>query len=521
MSALTRSHGRAALLIDLENFYIGREDIHERTHPDEDYEFPIDLDSLCAFARDIAGDRRLMVQRAYANFNDRRPGDGEKRWEYYLQPQPRFLMEQGIEPVQVFRFPGGNNKNAADMKMAMDATALLSGPAAVDLFIIVTGDSDFIPLVLELKRLGAEVVVIGVTGCTKPIFERYCDRFEYFEDLLAARELQREGSTELDVVRTALRALVEKRSPIKFAAVKPLLSAPLGGRFDPTRFGCESTGDFLRKHADYLGVVVRRGEHDWEIAGRGAEAGNGAVQAAETTPAAAEPPAADVPESAAAPDGETSTRGDGAVAEAPPEETAAEVPAASRAEDGHSSEVYRDLLRQGVPRCYVVAYDDWNLIVDNVFAIVGGPPDAEGDGDGTVTADARPKVVHQELLTEVTDLCTEQGMTDAGRKVRDVCFQLFKAGTFHCAEDGAEPAQTDFHWSRAAILDPAIDHVDALVERAWSYLAGLLRRRLEQRGLGELVKPQPFLGLVAGSDPHDEDVEMVERILAGVNSDAS
>src|SRR5690606_35657427 len=124
---------------------------------------------------------RLTVARAYANFNDRRPGDGDRRWDYYLQPLPRFLMEQGIEPVQVFRFPGGSNKNAADMRLAMDATALMNGRAAIDLFLLVTGDSDFIPVVIELKRGGARVMVIGVTGCTKPIFNRYCDRFEYFE----------------------------------------------------------------------------------------------------------------------------------------------------------------------------------------------------------------------------------------------------------------------------------------------------------------------------------------------------
>ena len=69
----------------------------------------------------------------------------------------------------------------------MDATALLNGDASGDLFILVTGDADFIPVVLELKRRGAEVAVIGVMWHTKPVFQRYCDRFEYFEDLVAKR----------------------------------------------------------------------------------------------------------------------------------------------------------------------------------------------------------------------------------------------------------------------------------------------------------------------------------------------
>lgn len=492
--------GNAALLIDLENFYIGREQNCSRAQPGEVYEFPVDLDSLCAFARDIAGGRRLIVQRAYANFNDRRPGDGEKRWDYYLQPQPRFLMEQGIEPVQVFRFPGGNNKNAADMKMAMDATALLQSPSNVDLFVIVTGDSDFIPLVLELKRSGAECVVIGVSHCTKPIFERYCDRFEYFEDLLAARELQRNDKGEIEAVKTALQVLIEKRAPIKFAAVKPLLSDELGFRFDPTRFGCESTGDFLRKFAAQLAISVRRGDHDWELVAPGDPTAmkQEDLEAAVRT-AAARTPAID--------DSDSVGDADGAA-------RASRFPAPRVAPIGveneqHSVEIYRDLLRQGLPRCYVVSYDDWNMIVDAVFNLC-----APADGQPA------PKILHQDLLTEVADQCTQQGMRDAARKVRDVCFQLFKAGCFHCAEDGSEPGVIDFHWSRKAMLDPTIEDVDGLVERAWKFLAQLLWRRLEQRGYTSGIQEKAFLELVAGNEPTDEDVDLVHDVVERMRAPA-
>jgi uncharacterized LabA/DUF88 family protein len=484
--------GNAALLIDLENFYIGREQNHQRSHPDETYEFPVDLDSLCSFAKSIAGDRRLIVQRAYANFNDRRPGVGERRWDYYLQQMPRFLMEQGIEPVQVFRFPGGNNKNAADMKMAMDATVLLQSPSTVDFFVLVTGDSDFIPLVLELKRSGATVFVIGVTHCTKPIFERYCDRFEYFEDLLAVRELKREDSADLERIRTALATLVEGRLPMKFAAVKPLLSDELGLRFDPTRFGSESTGEFLRRYAPQLGIEVRRAEHDWEIVGIG-----------ESQPYRSGAPADDVLDdgfTAAAP----ASEGDADVdPDAPIEDPAADRRSGSAPAEIHAAEFYRDLLRQGNPRCYVVSGDDWNRIVDAIFPLVAGP-------EGGIA----PRIVHQDLLTEVTDQCIESGMADASRKVRDVCFQLFKSGCFHLAEDDAEPGVIDFHWSKPARLDSRIETVDDLVERVWSFLTQLLVRRLDQRGSASSVQVGALTELFAGADPTDEDVAMIRAIAA-------
>ncbi|MFG0318076.1 MAG: NYN domain-containing protein [Planctomycetota bacterium JB042] len=455
--------GNAALLIDLENFYIGREESHKKTRRDEPYEFPVDLDSLCEFARDMSTGHRLTVARAYANFNDRRPGDGDRRWDYYLQPLPRFLMEQGIEPVQVFRFPGGSNKNAADMRLAMDATALMTGRAAIDLFLLVTGDSDFIPVVIELKRGGAKVMVIGVSGCTKPIFNRYCDRFEYFEDLLAARELQRDDDAELEPLRSAVLSLLERRSPIRFAAVKPLLSDELGAPFDPNRFGCETTGDFLRKYAGPLGVTVRKGEHDWEIGPFDPDAQP--LEVDDEPPAAAPTNGID-PRDGAAPD-----------------------------------HLYRELLRQGIPRCYVVPMKDWVAITDVVMRLT---TDDAGD---------RVPVLHQDLLNDLAEECGREGVADAGRKVSDVTFQLFKAGCFHCADDDAEAGQTDFHWSRPARLAPEIADADALRARTWRYLIRLLDRRLEQRGLSEEIDPAALAEVLVGKDATDEDVEHVRELV--------
>ncbi len=462
--------GAAAFLIDLENFFIGRENLFKQAHPDELYEFPIDLDSLCKFAEAIAGDRRLAVRRAYANFSDRRAGAGERRWDYYLQPYPRYLMEQGIEPVQVFRFPGGSNKNAADMRLAMDATALMNGPGKFEQFILVTGDSDFIPLAIELKRAGAEVAVIGVTGCTKPVFEKYCDRFEYFEDLLAARDVEAAASPEIQRVADALRALLAQSSPIRFAAIKPLLSSQLGQSFDPSRHDCETTGEFLRRHSRELGIVVRRGEHDWEI--------TGAPVDAPTLAPGADP----------APEPATRTP---APSPAPP------------ADPDHSADAYREVLRQGVPRCYPLPYPDWLTITDAIWRVAR-------------PADAPPaRVTHQELLNDATDACVERGVADASRKVRDATFILFKSGCFHLAEDGAAPGVSDFHWSKPATLDPKLDTLDALRRRAWTYLVKLLSRRLEQRGLPARPRTQPLADLLCGADANGASLENVASVVDG------
>src|SRR5690349_19023707 len=254
--------GNSILLIDLENFYLARE------HTSGTYrasELSSDLEELSRFLGDVASSRRVTVRRAYANYNAARQTGEVGRWDFFLQRAPKTLMECGIEPVQVFRFPGGGNKNAADMRLAMDASVLVAENERIEQCVLVTGDADFIPLILELRRRGIEVVVIGVRGHTKMVLERYCDRFEYFEDLLVAAEYEGGTTPQLLELRNALHAILARHSPLPFAAVKPLLVKELGRAFEPTRFGCENTGEFLRSFTEELELEICGGASDWEI----------------------------------------------------------------------------------------------------------------------------------------------------------------------------------------------------------------------------------------------------------------
>ena len=375
---------KAILLIDMENFFLGREENVNNTPTPHIYSFKEDLEKLYSFAVDLAGERRLAVRRAYANFNVWRPIKEGGPKDYYLQPLPNLLMDKGIEPVQVFRFPGGGSKNASDMRLAMDATALLNGDASGDLFILVTGDADFIPVVLELKRRGAEVAVIGVMWHTKPVFQRYCDRFEYFEDLVAAQEIDADGVADLASVRDALQGLLARSQPIKFAAVKPLLGRSLNHTFDPTRFDCLDTGDFLRRYGQELGVAVRKGEHDWEIVLASNDRAEPSVGLFAFHPGL--------------------RRG------------------------GRTTATYWSAARL---RVYLVPFAQWLAITECLFR------QASGDGP------ERPIVYYYDLLRTITAACEQSGMIDAERRVKAVTFQVFKAGCLLCSDGsiGAKDAR--------------------------------------------------------------------------------
>jgi uncharacterized LabA/DUF88 family protein len=466
-------HANATLLIDLENFYLSREE-NSTTTPCI-YSFKEDLERLYNFAVDFAGGRRLVVRRAYANFNVWRMTKEGGPKEYYLQQLPNLLMDKGIEPVQVFRFPGGGNKNASDMRLAMDATALLNDPASVDLFVLVTGDADFIPLVLELKRRGAEVAVIGVMWHTKAVFQRYCDRFEYFEDLVAAQEIEADSVADLAQIRGSLNALLARSQPIKFAAVKPLLGRSLNRTFDPTRFDCLDTGDFLRRYSRELGVVVSKGEHDWEIMLPTAGAPLGGASSPGTPPIF--PPTAPAP-----------------VALFTPPPFAGVID-------------YRDLLERGAPRVYLVPFPQWQTITEYLFR------QAAGDGP------ERPPVYYYDLLRSLTAVCEQNGMIDAERRVKAVTFQVFKAGCLVCADAMGSVNLHDFNWARPARLDPALATLEDLRRRTQEFIVRLLLERLEERGWPRQIDAGRLAELLYGPGPTPEQIQGLQALADAASSE--
>ena len=82
---------------------------------------------------------RIIVKRAYADWSV----ESDKRDQ---------LLELGVEPVHLFRSSGGG-KNSSDIRLAIDAIELLH-QSPVDTFVIVSSDSDFVPLVSKLRAAG-------------------------------------------------------------------------------------------------------------------------------------------------------------------------------------------------------------------------------------------------------------------------------------------------------------------------------------------------------------------------------
>lgn len=149
---------RIGLFIDYENLAIGaREDLGMQ------FDFRPISDAL-------ADRGRVVVRRAY--------GD----WSRF-EPDRRMLTENHIELIEIPQRKGFVRKNAADIKMAVDAVELALERQYITTFVICTGDSDFSPLVHKLRELNKQVIGVGLKASTSALLPPACDEFLFYENL--------------------------------------------------------------------------------------------------------------------------------------------------------------------------------------------------------------------------------------------------------------------------------------------------------------------------------------------------
>jgi len=117
--------------------------------------------------KDISG---IAVQRAYANWGDAR-----------LNILRGDIVELGIEPIQMFGFGRGPNKNASDIQLVIDAVEIALTNKVVENFVIVSGDGGFSALAKKLHEYGKMVVGCAYAKATNKVFEAVCDQFIWID----------------------------------------------------------------------------------------------------------------------------------------------------------------------------------------------------------------------------------------------------------------------------------------------------------------------------------------------------
>ncbi len=157
-----------------------------------DYE-NVGLDSIQYLLDELSDVGRVTIKRAYSDWSVQR----EKRDQ---------VLELGIEAVHHFRSTRG--KNSSDIVLAIDAVDLLHG-APVDVFVIVSSDSDFVPLVSRLRSAGKTVIGSGRPGAASPTLIKSCDRYIYLEERAASKKPAADRAKKPPPEHSLLRRAVE------------------------------------------------------------------------------------------------------------------------------------------------------------------------------------------------------------------------------------------------------------------------------------------------------------------------
>ena len=234
-----------AVFVDFENLALGVRDMGS-----DDFRIELVMKRLLQKGR-------IVFKRAYCD------------WSNYRSTVREF-HSHGIEMVDI---PRGrvSGKNSADIHMVVDAMDLCYSKQHIDFFALLSGDSDFSPLVSKLKENEKRVIGCGVKSSTSDLLIANCDEFIYYDDLVVAakkrRPLKKKGKETTDKKQEAAERLLEivrslegDYDPLWGSLVKQTMRRLYPG-FNETYYGYRTFSDMLESVAE-MGLLKL--DHDQE-----------------------------------------------------------------------------------------------------------------------------------------------------------------------------------------------------------------------------------------------------------------
>ncbi len=225
-----------ALFIDFDNVAIGARDSGQR------FEIKLLLQRLLEKGK-------IIAKKAYAD------------WHFYKEHMSP-LHEAAIELIEI-PMPKISGKNSADIKLVVDAMDLCYSKDHIDTFVIVSGDSDFSPLVSKLRENNKRVIGVGVKNSSSRLLIGNCDEFIFYDDIYRQRSgrLSRSGvkvpSEKRDLfdflVKTVQSLLLESRGVLYSSLIKDTMTRKQPD-FNERTHGYSTFGDLLEE-ARELGLL--------------------------------------------------------------------------------------------------------------------------------------------------------------------------------------------------------------------------------------------------------------------------
>jgi len=233
---------RIALFLDYENLAIGARDGLGVS--------PFDFGPV---ADALAERGRVVARRAYAD------------WSAFDEDR-RLMARAQVELIEIPQRLGASRKNAADIKMAVDAIELAYERSFITTFAIGTGDSDFTPLVHKLREMDKRVIGIGVQSSTSKLLPPACDEFLFYDRLPGVEQapaepvptaVVKEDQDVAPLVTTTLAGLARHTDgPVLASRLKRAVLRK-DPTFDEADHGFRGFGELLR-NLESRGVVMLR-----------------------------------------------------------------------------------------------------------------------------------------------------------------------------------------------------------------------------------------------------------------------
>jgi hypothetical protein len=214
----------------------------------------LDLDNLVIGARqaNLTFDVKLIIDHIEATTNgrivlQRAYGDWRLTKDTLKNLTTAGFVTQATVALNNF------NKNLADIQIVVDAMETLADGFSYGIYVFITGDRDFTPLVQTLRKRGKQVIGVGVKHTTSSNLVSNCDKYIFYEDLVPSAELT---DTDVEHLLTQARDALLKDTPRERASMlKQEMTTLSRGGFTSTSYSESSFSKFLARYPHIVMLI--------------------------------------------------------------------------------------------------------------------------------------------------------------------------------------------------------------------------------------------------------------------------
>ena len=182
---------------------------------------------------------KIVVKKAYSD------------WSRYATYKKAFHAA-GVELIEI-PHRGITGKNSADIRMVVDAMELSYAKEHIDTFVIVSGDSDFSPLVAKLKENGKHVIGLAIRDSTSDLLITSCDEFIYYDDLeepsqdppAIGKDVSNKKQEVFRLLVGSVEALMRENKPILYSSMVKDTMKRKKTSFNESYYGYRTFSDLL------------------------------------------------------------------------------------------------------------------------------------------------------------------------------------------------------------------------------------------------------------------------------------